>query len=144
MCNSLFVSCQSNFDKTEWKKHNKIESFENSRYLMIEDLVSNYLKTGLNKKEVINLLGIPYKDTVSFYLPKNIKLPDSLKIDYDNIKNINDNKKKINEISLWYKKKQLKAPMLIYPLGWKTMDPIFLYIRLSKEGIVIDFWVKQG
>ena len=56
-------SCKPKFDKEIWLK-NQNDNDDNPRFDMVNDLTENHLKRGVNRKEVVNLLGLPLYDTV--------------------------------------------------------------------------------
>lgn len=136
-------SCQTDFVSSEWIEHNTVEEIKNPRQKMINDLMNNHLNKGMKRNELIKILGKPLSDSIMNYLPKNIKLPDSLKINYDIEKTEEERNKQIEKITLWYKNNYLQAQILMYPIGWSAMDPVFLKIRLSNEGFIEDFWIEQ-
>jgi hypothetical protein len=140
---SLVSSCQTNFDKEVWLKNNDFLDTKNPRANMVNDLMHNFLKTGMKKEEVLKLLGEPYSDTIGAFLPKGVKLPDSLLV--QNTSNMSKEKiKEYRELSnKWYKKNYQSAPMLTYPIGWSMIDPIFLEIQLNDKNEVVDFWTKE-
>ena len=59
-------------------KHNDYKELSNPRSKMVGDLKRNYLKSGTNKKEVIQLLGPPVDDYRIKLLPNGMTLSDSI------------------------------------------------------------------
>lgn len=139
----IFKVPKIDFDKSIWIGHNDLLVRKNPRLKMIDDLMDNHLKVGMDKKEVIELLGKPYRDTISLVLPKGSKLPDSLAINYDIKQSRNEREKSMNKINAWYKENYESAPLIAYPIGWSLIDPIFLKIKLNDKEVVLDFWVEQ-
>jgi len=75
---SLFVDTSRPFSKESWQND------ADYRYEMINDLRNNYLFIGMEKTEVINLLGEPDSSDTSYYLgyPGNHIDPEILRITY--------------------------------------------------------------
>lgn len=141
---SIFlVSCQSKFNKTLWIDNDNIFNKSNPRISMTDDLMNNYLKKGMHKNDVLELLGLPYKDSLSFILPKNKKIPDSLTINYSKKPSDEFKEKTIEQLNKWLSSNHVLVPLLKYPVGWSMVDPIFLEIQLNNKNEVVDFWVKE-
>lgn len=142
---SLF-SCQKKFNQKVWLENNNNDFTEtkNPRIYMIDDIMDNQLNIGMEKQVVMKILGKPLSDTISAFLPRGVKLPDSLSVIFtrDLPEELQD--KYLNLSNEWYKKNYKSAPMLTYYVGWSTIDPVFLEIRLDEENKVVDFWVKQN
>jgi len=140
-------SCQNRkFDQKVWFENNSNDyaDTKNPRIYMVDDIIKNHLKIGMKKEDVIKILGKPTIDTIGVYLPKNIKFPDSLSI-IDKVDLSKEKKEQyLHLINEWYKKNYKSAPMLTYYVGWSTMDPVFLEIRLDDENKIIDFWDRQS
>ena len=141
----LIISCQNKFNRYKWieKSNNTLTKIENPRKAMIKDLLSNYLFVKMSKDSIIKLLGKPYKDTIICYVPKNIKKPDSLKNIYK-IKNVKKKEKVFDELNNWYNKNCIRGRYLIYPIGWSTIDPVFLEIEIDKSEKVKKFYVHKS
>ncbi|WAC01882.1 hypothetical protein N7U66_18795 [Lacinutrix neustonica] len=141
LCNSC--QAQRDFNKELWSENSELIKEGNTRLEMVNDLMQNYLKIGMDKKQVINLLGEPNSDTIGVILPKGKSLPDSLKINY-NIKQADSARLKITQkINEWYNKNYQPAKLMSYNLGWTLVDPIFLKIHINEENKVIGFWTKE-
>lgn len=141
--NVFLTSCQTNFNKTNWIKQGNELNNKNSRIKMIDDLFENHLKQGIEKKEIIQLLGNPLSDTISVYLPKNISTPDSLSFKTINLLPIEKKKVRLKELSQFYQKKYKKAPVLTYFIGYSFISPNFLFIKL-KDNKMDSCWIKQN
>jgi len=137
------TSCQTKFDKEIWLKNDDFLKIKNPRANMVNDLMHNYLKAGMKKKEVVKLLGNPYRDTIGLILPKGFKPPDSLHMNTILRKKPNKREKYISFLNDWYKKNYQSTPMITYPIGWSMIDPIFLEIQLNNKNEVVDFWTKE-
>jgi len=139
----VFVSCQTDFNREVWLKNNDLTDTNNPRSKMTRDLLNNYLKKGLTKNDVIQLLGTPLSDTIGSFLPETLKLPDTLSVNYA-LKKTEYEKKEIEAIrNTWYQQNYKSAPMITYSAGWDLVDPVLLEIILDENDIVIDFWLNQ-
>jgi len=58
-------ACSSKFDKDVWLKNQNSKS-DNPRFDMVDDLVKNYLERGMERKEIVQLLGLPTYDTAEY------------------------------------------------------------------------------
>ncbi|GAB2790590.1 hypothetical protein GCM10027275_39410 [Rhabdobacter roseus] len=110
---------------------------------MIDDLLENYLKPGLEKDSILALLGKPYTDGIGPRLPKDIVIPDSLDINtLVNLKGkIRD--KKFEELDEFHRLNSKLDTLMLYPVGQSVMDPNFLVIKLDGNGKASEFWVEQ-
>lgn len=133
-------SCSSNynsdtFDKEVWLSNNDIKYQYNPRSRMTKDLIKNYLRLGMQRDSIIILLGRPYMEKIEYRLPKGLEVPDSLSsIDSIGIEKLND----------WHSKFSQPDTIMRYPIGWSTIDPNFLIIKLGQDSTVTDFWTEQG
>jgi hypothetical protein len=97
--------------------------------------MKNYLRPGMQWDSIIILLGRPYAEKIEYRLPKGLEVPDSVSgIDSIGIEKFND----------WHSRSSQPDTILQYPIGWSTLDPNFLIIKLRKDSTVSDFWVEQG
>ncbi|QEN04354.1 hypothetical protein EW093_06445 [Thiospirochaeta perfilievii] len=84
----FFISCNLFNNNRAFSK----ESWENDpdhRYEMIDDLKNSYLKIGMNKDDVIDLLGEPESESSVYYLGNSSNYnpnPEFLDIKYSNNK----------------------------------------------------------
>ena len=140
---SILASCQTSFNKDVWLSNTDMLDTDNPRIRMMDDLIGNYLHKGLNKSEVIELLGKPSFDSIGIYMPRNVRIPDSLR-NYENYDDKSQKEKEVllSQVNKWYKENYKKAPIMYYPIGWSAMDPAFLYIRLDDKDNVVDYWMK--
>jgi len=136
-----FVSCQNNFDREVWINNNNYHK-NNPRIKMVNDLMNNHLKRGMNKFQIFELLGKPESEYIGVYLPDGKKIPDSLSL----IKTIGENNvlqnEMLNNVNQWYKDNYLSSPMISYPLGWNLIDPSKLIVRLDDNDNVVDFYIR--
>jgi len=123
------------FDKEVWLSNSDISDQDNPRSRMTMDLIKNYLRPGMQRDSIILLLGQPYMEKVDYRLPKGLNVPDSV----SNIDSIG--MEKFNE---WHGKFSQPDTIMRYPVGWSTIDPNFLIIKLGRDNTVADFWVEQG
>ena len=137
---TVLNSCSSNynsdtFKKEVWLSNNDIKDKNNPRSRMTKDLIKNYLRPGIQRDSIIILLGQPYMEKIEYRLPNGLEVPDSLSsIDPIGIEKFND----------WHNKFSQPDTIMRYPIGWSTIDPNFLIIKLGQDSTVIDFWTEQG
>lgn len=133
-------SCTSNynsdkFDKDVCLSNNDISDQYNPRSRMTTDLMENYLRPGIQRDSIIILLSRPYWEKIEYRLPKGLVVPDSVSgIDSIGIEKFND----------WQSKFSQPDTIMRYPIGWSTIDPNFLIIKMGQDSTVTDFWIEQG
>ena len=142
----LLTGCiySSLFNRQVWIGNSDVRDTSNPRARMVDDVIKNHLKPGLPRKAVLNLLGKPSHEAIERRLPKTTILPDS--ISYTNDQNLKpeNSEKTMNAINEFYKLYAEPVLILRYPVGWSTIDPNFLIIKLTSKGLVEDYWVEQG
>lgn len=136
-------SCSSNynsdkFDKDVWLSNNDISDQYNPRSRMTTDLMENYLRPGMPRDSIIILLGRPYLEKIENRLPKGLEVPDSLSIS-ESLDTI-----RLEKFNTWYKTNSQPDTIMRYPIGWSTIDPNFLIIKLGQDSTATDFWIEQG
>lgn len=141
----VITSCTTDqkFNQQKWLANSDVNDRNNPRADMTDDLLNNHLKVGLSKNAVLALLGKPEKDGIENRLPKGVKMPDSLALtNEENLKPEHREKvtAKINDFMRLNAKAQT---LMLYPVGWSTIDPNFLVIQLDDKGLVLDFWLEQ-
>ncbi|MEJ6979682.1 hypothetical protein WG906_04425 [Pedobacter sp. P351] len=146
LCSIVLISSCSHpkqFERESWLKNNDVNDTGNPRAYMTEDLLKNYLKTGLSKDSIIALLGKPYSDKIEQRLPKGMSIPDS--ISYTNSENIraDSNGRIMNQINEFMRLNSQPDTLMLYPVGWSTIDPNFLVVKLDDQGQAIEFWIEQ-
>jgi hypothetical protein len=153
MLRFLFVSCSillitscshsQRFDKKVWLRNSDVNDTGNPRAYMTKDLLENYLKVGLTKDSIIALLGKPFSDRIEQRLPKGMTIPDS--ISFTNSENIQaDSTGKItDQINAFMRLKSQPDTLMLYPVGWSTIDPNFLVVKLNDQGKAYEFWIEQ-
>jgi len=73
------------FDKVEWQKYYKDMNPNNPRGEMFESLADDYLKQGMSKSEVIQLLGTPDLKEQDNFLSYNLGMWSGFRMDYDSL-----------------------------------------------------------
>jgi hypothetical protein len=153
----ILSSCSSSYDpdrfeRDVWLSNNKMTDTRNPRAKMARDLLENYLKPGIHRDSILTLLGLPYLERIENRLPKGLEVPDSLSligsvnleslIDSVNFKNENRDTslQKYNE---WYRKNSQPDTLMLYPVGWSTIDPNFLVIKFTGDSNAYEFWIEQ-
>lgn len=98
----------------------------------------------MSRMTVLDLLGSPYQEGIESRLAKNTVLPDS--ISYENDKNLKpeNSAKAMVAINNFYKMYAKPVMILRYPIGWSTIDPNFLIIKLNGKRQVEAYWIEQG
>jgi hypothetical protein len=151
---SLLASCdsQTQFDRDTWLRNNDMQAQRNPRSSMVDDLLQHHLRPGLSRNAVVQLLGTPYKEGVEPRLPKGVDLPDSLllhhmpiiksKTQADSIRDVLD--ANVRDINSFYREHAQPDTLMRYPIGWSTIDPRFLVIRLNGKGKIAESWVEQS
>ena len=79
ICLLLFIGCgskQMKFDKSEWNK--RFDGFYEYRENMVQDLMDNHLKKGMEMHKVIELLGEPG----NYYNKKPNEIIYEIMVDY--------------------------------------------------------------
>jgi hypothetical protein len=134
----------TSFNREAWVDHPAVTDTHNPRARMVQDLISNHLKVGMTRKAVVVQLGQPYKEGIERRLPKNTILPDS--ISATNPENLKPENEKRSVAGLNKFIDLYAAPIMVmrYPVGWSTIDPNFLIIKLDKNGLVEDYWIEQS
>ena len=149
ICIILFAlaSCTSykpvDFDRKVWLANNDVDDARNPRARMIKYLQANYLKPGMSKTAVLKLLGPPYEDKIVGRLADGVEVPDSIHI----WKYVEEPKavqtRKLKEFNEWMREHEQPDTLLLYPVGWSTMDPNFLVVKFNDRGVASRFWVEQ-
>ena len=134
----------SKFEREVWIRHTQADDRYNPRAEMVQHLMKNYLKPGMSRKAVLDLLGNPYKESIEQRLPENIVIPNS--ISFSNPENLKPEKadKATAAINDFYKLHAKPVFVIEYPVGWSTIDPNFLAIIMDEKGLVERFRVEQG
>lgn len=139
---SIFIfSCNKpdSFNESTWKSNSDINIKDNPRYKMTSDLITNYLSVGMTRNEIIEIIGLPYKEKIEYRLPQNLEIPDSISMENLNNKNKLEVIKNINNFYRLYSKKDT---LMMYNIGWSTIDPKFLTIKLNGYGKAKSFSVE--
>jgi hypothetical protein len=147
LCSLSSCNYPTSFDRDVWVKNSALEYGQiipNPRARMVEDVMKNHLKPGMSRKAVLDLLGQPYQEGIEQRLPKNTILPDSLSsANPDRFKSENQ-ARTLAGINNFYRLFAKPVMLMRYPIGWATIDPNFLMIKLNSKGLVEEYWFEQG
>lgn len=131
------------FDRDVWLSNSDMGDMGNPRAEMMRDLLDNYLKPGIHRDSILTLLGEPYQEQVAYRLPKGLHTPDSLSlVDPENFKEENQ-EKALDNYNQWYAAHAQPDTLMLYPVGWSTIDPNFLAIKFRPDSIAYEFWIEQ-
>lgn len=131
------------FDRDVWLSNSDMDDTRNPRSKMTRDLLDNYLKPGIHRDSILTLLGEPYLEKIENRLPKGLDVPDSLSlVDSENFKKENQ-EKALNNFNQWYRDNGQPDTLMLYPVGWSTIDPNFLVIKFRPDSIAYEFWIEQ-
>ena len=143
LCMMLSCNAERKFDKEIWLKSSDVNDTKNPRAHMTKDLLENRLKTGITRDSVMALLGKPYKEGIEVRLPKGMEIPDSLSFsNKENLKQKN-NGGGTDRIDAFIRLNAQPDTLMLYPVGWSIIDPIFLVIKLDNKGMAADFWIEE-
>lgn len=141
----LLLSCSNSasFDQKVWLQNPRMEDTRNPRAHMVQDVIKHHLKAGMLREEVIALLGLPYKEGVEQQLAKGVVIPDSLSAkNPENFKPENQDKF-LAAYNTFRRLHSQPDTVLLYSVGWSTIDPNFLVVKLNGKGRVDSCWVEQ-
>jgi hypothetical protein len=143
---SALVSCNqsTSFDKEAWINNPEMTDTHNPRARMVQDVIDNRLKSGMTRKSILDLLGQPYKEGIERRLPKNTILPDSISATNPENLRPENAKKSVAGLNNFYRLYAKPVRIMRYPVGWSTMDPNFLIIKLDTNCLVGDYWIEQS
>ena len=141
----LAVGCNrsSSFEQKVWLDNPEMTDTDNPRAHMVDDLMKNQLKLGMTRAAVLDLLGKPYKDVIEQRLPKGTVVPDSLSLTQPDKFKPENQKRALAAYNEFYRLHSQPDTLLLYPVGWSTMDPNFLAVKLTGKGLVGEYWVEQ-
>lgn len=156
-CSMLYNS--DKFDRNVWLSNSDVTDTWNPRSKMTRDLMENYLKPGMSRDSILSLLGKPYLERIENRLPKGLDVPDSLSLGNDSVglvalfDSVDLQKKmeskikavkELDEFNTWYRTNSQPDTLMLYPVGWSTIDPNFLVIKFKADSTVCEFWIEQG
>ena len=142
LCGCNYTS--SKFEKAVWIKHMQVDDRYNPRTGMVQDLMKNYLKPGMSRKAVLDLLGKPYKEGIEQRLPEDIVIPSSISFSNPENLKLENADKATAAINDFHKLHAKSVYLLKYPVVWSTIDPNFLVFTLNDKGMVEKFRVEQS
>jgi hypothetical protein len=140
------------FNRDVWLSNSDMTDVRNPRANMTEDLLENYLRPGIHRDSIQSLLGEPYLEQIEYRLPKGLDIPDSLSLmDSVNLESLLDSvdfkkenqDEELNKFNKWYRTNSQPDTLMLYPVGWSTIDPNFLVIKFSPDSIAYEFWIEQ-
>ena len=142
---SVLSACSysNSFDRGRWIDNPEMSDTRNPRARMVDDLMHNHLKPGMSRNDVLTLLGKPYKDGIEQRLPKGVVIPDSLSLTKSNNLKQESQQKVVEGINEFYRSHSQPDTLMLYPVGWSTIDPNFLVVKLNGNGVVGEYWVEQ-
>ncbi|MEJ7560010.1 MAG: hypothetical protein WKF66_16980 [Pedobacter sp.] len=142
----FLTGCSSSplFDRQVWIDNPDEGDRSNPRARMVDDVVKTHLKPGMSKTAVLKLLGKPLYEGIESRLPKNRVIPDSITYADGDASKPEITTKKTNALNNFYRLYAEPVMILRYPVGWSTIDPNYLIVKLSEKGLVQEFWVEQG
>jgi len=73
------------FDKQVWLKFEKVYDMDNPRGQMVSDLIDNFLKKGMNKQEVVKILGKPDFEKSENVFKYNLGMWSGYRVDCDSL-----------------------------------------------------------
>jgi hypothetical protein len=142
---SCLVSACSNsvsFNQAIWVDNPSVNDTHNPRAKMVQDLMENQLKPGMSRREVLNLLGTPYRDGIEQRMPRGSSVPDS--IAQATSKSTPQNQQKaLDRFNSYYKAHSQPDTLMLYPVGWSIIDPNFLAIQFNGKGQVREYWIEE-
>lgn len=134
----------SSFDREVWIDNPDMEDTSNPRAWMVQDVMKNHLKSGMSRKAVLDLLGKPYQEGIERRLSKNTALPGSISFENDENLKPENSDKAMDAINNFYRLYANPVMIIRYPVGWSTIDPNFLIIKLNDKRQVEEYWVEQS
>jgi len=141
------VACSypSSFDQEIWLDNPDVSDTSNPRARMVDDLMHNHLKPGMSRASILSLLGKPYKDGIENRLPKGVTIPDSLSSTLIHSSSCTPEKQKkaLDDFNAFYHSHSQPDTLMLYPVGWSTIDPNFLAVKFDGNGQVSEYWVEQ-
>jgi hypothetical protein len=136
---SMFYNSDK-FDRPVWLSNNDVNDTRNPRAHMTRDLLDNYLRPGIHRDSLLILLGPPYLERIEHRLEKGLDVPDSLSL--VNLKNENQ-EKALQNLRRWSTEHGQPDTLMLYPVGWSTIDPNFLVIKFRPDSTAYEFWIEQ-
>ncbi|MES2447430.1 MAG: hypothetical protein V4546_09625 [Bacteroidota bacterium] len=141
----VMLSCTRDrtFNKARWLKNIDVNDTNNPRAYMTDDLLKNHLKIGITRDSILAMLGKPYKYVIENRLSKGLEMPDSLSfLNNENLKPETKNSN-ANRINKFIRVNSQPDTLMLYPIGWSTIDPNFLVIKFDDKGLTTNFWIEQ-
>jgi hypothetical protein len=139
----LGCSHSASFDQEVWLQNSGVEDTRNPRAYMVQDVIKNHLRAGMTRQQVVQKLGVPYKEAATYLLPPTMDLPDSLR-GPDSVSLSEEQQKQLDARSTqFFRTYGQRVKLLEYPVGWSIIDPRFLTVALTPDGRVLRSWVDE-
>lgn len=129
------------FDQQVWLQNPEMTDTNNPRRYMAEDVVHHQLRSGMTQQQVLKLLGPPYRDETTSLLPDSVSLPRKAIISADS--RADSLEQVAAQAARFFRAHGRPVRVLLYPVGWSTIDPNFLTVALTPDGRVLKSWVAQ-
>ena len=139
----LVSACQpaTTFDHQVWLQNPEMTDVNNPRGYMVDDVVQHQLRPGMTQQQVLKLLGPPYREETTSLLPDSVSLPRKAII------SANSRADSLEQVAAqaarFFRAHGRPVRVLLYPVGWSTIDPNFLTVALTPDGRVLKSWVAQ-
>ena len=144
LCSTL-SSCQTIFDSDVWKVYDwENSSLDSPRMKMIDDVMENYIKIGMTKSDIVDILGKPDGANDRSELIEGRVKPDTLTYNYMSSQPKAEQEKLYASLSKWYSENSRTFPALTYGLGPTLGDYMFLIIEFNDKGLVVNYWTEQS
>ncbi|WP_426489743.1 outer membrane protein assembly factor BamE domain-containing protein [Hymenobacter sp. 102] len=136
-------ACQpaTTFDQQVWLQNPEMTDTNNPRRYMAEDVVHRQLRPGMTQQQVLQLLGPPYREELTTLLPDSVSLPKSAATGPNS--RMNSIERVAAQEAQFLRAHGRSVRVLLYPVGWSVMDPAFLSVALTPDGLVLKSWVAQ-
>jgi|GEM_PF-3869465 len=116
-----------------------IPGTENPRERMVDHVMTYYLHVGMSRAQVLFLLGLAERDGIQWVVPDDVPLPDSLNDELMSTEAfLKQNPESFNK---WHRQNAQPDTLMVYRVGWRYLDPIFMRIEFNGHGRVRKVWI---